>query len=65
MRKRSTTIDAENEEEYIEIMKSQELVLNQHRKKRPKQLNLICYQGDDLGFASNRIYNVNFLLYNR
>ena len=61
MRKRSTTIDAENEEEYIEIMKSQELVLNQDRKKRLKEVNLNCYQGDELGFASDRIYNVNFL----
>lgn len=60
MRRRSTTIDAENEEEYIQIMKSQELNDSKYLKQKQPNIHLNCYKGDELGFASNSHYKVFF-----
>jgi hypothetical protein len=58
MRRRSTTIDAETEEEYIQIMKTQELKNTKNIKAKHPNSSLQCYNGDELGFASNSFYKV-------
>lgn len=57
-RRRTTTIDAETEEEYIQIMKTQELNYKKNLKLKKPSSPLQCYQGDELGFASNSTYKV-------
>jgi len=58
MRKRSTTIDADSEEEYFELMKSQELTYTEHRFSDLKNTIIDCYNSEYLGFASNSTYQV-------
>jgi hypothetical protein len=58
MRRRSTTIDAETEEEYIQIMKTQELNHTKNLKHKQPSSLLQCYKGDELRFASNSFYKV-------